>query len=276
MDRLGWAVGFSGTCYGMRVGLRANEQEGLTVFKSWLPRAVRPGRGGVVHTLYSLVLGGPGHRSGTKRFHLLYRDASQISRSLDLEEVRRAFDRDLSMKIGETAPRRVFVHAGVVSFGGGAVLIPGKSFSGKTTLVQALVSQGGVYYSDEYAVLDSRGRVSPWAEPLSIRMDGPMKRGESRSPDSLGLAVGKRSLPVRLVVLTSFEKGRRFKPTRVSSAAGTLGLLEHTLPARKRPRAALRALASAVSAAQVIRGPRGEAGDAARAIVRVLDSPPGS
>lgn len=269
-------MGFSGACYGVRVGLRANGPAGLSILRSWLPRALRPGRGEVVHTLYSLVLGGPGPRSGTKRFHLLYRDASQISRSLDLDEVRRAFDRDLSMKIGEAAPRRVFVHAGVVSFGGGAVLIPGKSFSGKTTLVQALVSQGGVYYSDEYAVLDPRGRVSPWAEPLSIRMDGPMKPGEAHSARSLGLAVGKRSLPVRLVVLTSFEKGRRFKPTRVSSAAGTLGLLEHTLPARKRPRAALRALASAVSAAQVIRGPRGEAGDAARAIVRVLHSPPGS
>ncbi len=276
MDRLGWAVGFSGACYGVRVGLRANDSEGMAVLKSWLPRAVNPGNAEVVHSLYSFVLGGLGPRSGTKRFHLLYRDASQLARSLELDEIRRAFDRDLSMKIGETAQRRVFVHAGVVSFSGGAILIPGKSFSGKTTLVQALVSQGGVYYSDEYAVLDSRGRVSPWAEPLSIRRHGPMKRGEAHSADSLGFAVGRRSLPVRLVVLTSFEKGRRFNPRRVSPAAGTLGLLEHTLPARKRPRAALRALASAVSEALVIRGARGEARDAARAIVRVLDSWSGS
>lgn len=239
-----------------------------------MPMAVRPGRVGVVHALYSLVLGGPGLRSGMKRFHLLYRDASQISRSLELDEVQRAFGRDLSMKIGETAPRRVFVHAGVVGFDGGAILIPGKSFSGKTTLIQALIGQGGVYYSDEYAVLDSRGRVHPWAEPLSIRRDGARKAAELHSADSLGLAVGKRALPVRLVVLTSFEKGRRFRPTTMSPAAGTLGLLEHTLPARKRPRATLRALASAVSAAQVIRGPRGDAREAARVILRFLGRSP--
>ena len=276
MDRLGWAVGYSGACYGVRVGLRADGEEGLAVLKSWLPRAVRAGRDEVVRALYSLVLGGPGPRPGVQRFHLLYRDATQLARSLDLDEIRRAFDRDLSMKIGETAERRVFVHAGVVSFEGGAVLIPGKSFSGKTTLVRALVGQGGVYYSDEYAVLDSRGRVSPWAEPLSIRKDGPMKPGEPHSARSLGLTVGRRSQPVRLVVLTAFEKGRRFKPRSISSADGTLGLLEHTLPARRRPRAALRALASAVEGARVVRGPRGEARDAARAIVRLLESPPGS
>ena len=138
---------------------------------------------------------------------------------------------------------------------------------------RAVVAEGGVYYSDEYAVLDSRGRVFPWAEPSSIRKDGARKRAESHSPESLGIVAGKSALPVRLVVLTSFEKGRRFSPKKVTPAAGTLGLLEHTLPARKRPRASLRALTSAVSDARVIRGTRGDAGEAARAIVRFLDTP---
>ena len=257
------------------MGLRASDKEGLCVLKSWLPRAVKASRARVVGTVYSFLRGGPGDHPGTKRFHLLYRDATRLARSHDLNEVRRAFDRDLSMRIGEAASDRIFVHAGVVSFKAGAVLVPGKSFSGKTTLIQALVAEGGVYYSDEYAVLDSRGRVSPWAEPLSIRKHGALKAGEPHSPDSLGMVVGKQALPVRLVVLTSFEKGRRFRPMAVSQAAGTLGLLEHTLPARKRPRAALRALASVVSGARVIRGPRGEAREAARAIVRALDPPSG-
>ncbi len=257
----------------MRIGLRASDQGGLAALKTWLPQAVKPSRAVVVQGLYSLILGGVGPRSGVKRFHVLYRDAQRLARSLDLDEVRRAFDRDLSMLIGESARRRVFVHAGVVGFGGRAVVVPGKSFFGKTTLIQALVAEGGVYYSDEYAVLDSRGRVFPWAEPLSIRKDGARKRGESHSPKSLGIIAGKAALPVRLVVLTSFEKGRRFRPRRVTPAAGTLGLLEHTLPARKRPRASLVALTSAVSDALVIRGTRGDAGEAAQAIVRFLDTP---
>ena len=226
-------MGSSFVCYGVRIGLRASDADGLVALEGWLPRAVKPSRGRVVQGLYSLVLGGAGPRSGVKRFHVLYRNAQRLARSLDLDDIRRAFDRDISMLIGESASRRVFVHAGVVGFKGGAVVVPGRSFSGKTTLIQALVARGGVYYSDEFAVLDSRGRVLPWAESLSIRPDGSRKRAESHSPDSLGIMVGRISLPVRLVVLTAFEKGRRFRPKRLTPAGGALGLLEHTLPARR-------------------------------------------
>ena len=55
----------------------------------------------------------------------------------------------------------VFIHAGVVADGGRAIVIPGLSFSGKTTLVRALVEAGAVYYSDEFAALDENGRVLP-------------------------------------------------------------------------------------------------------------------
>lgn len=274
MDRLGWAVGSSFSCYGVRIGLRASAEPGLRVVRSWLPKAARAGRAVVVDALYSYIQGGPGPRAGTKRFHVLYRDAVRLARSLDIEEVRRAFDRDLSMMVGATARDRIFVHAGVVSLDGGAVVIPGRSFSGKTTLVRALVDQGGVYYSDEYAVLDSRGRVFPWAEPLSIRSRGPLEPGHPHSPEGLGLKVGRRSLPVRMVVLTTFQDGTRFRPRRVSKAAGALGLLEHTLPAQIRPKASLHAIASAVSSARVIRGPRGDAHEAARAIIRALEPSP--
>lgn len=263
-------MGSSFSCFGVRIGLRAGTLEGLGAIQSWLPRAAQSGRVGVVDVLYSYIAGGPGPRKGAKRFHVLYRDAIRIARSLDLHEVRRAFDRDLSMLVGAAATRKIFVHAGVVSFEDRAVLIPGKSFSGKTTLVRALVDEGGTYYSDEFAVLDSRGRVFPWAEPLSIRRNGALEAAQPLSPESLGLRIGRKSVPVRMVVLTSFEKGRRFKPRGVSPALGGLGLLEHTLPAQKRPKAALQALASAVSGATVIRGPRGEAREAARVIVKAL------
>jgi hypothetical protein len=33
------------------------------------------------------------------------------------------------------------------------------SYSGKTTLVSELIRAGATYYSDEYAVIDERGRV---------------------------------------------------------------------------------------------------------------------
>src|SRR4051795_2847365 len=39
------------------------------------------------------------------------------------------------VRIPDRSPRRVFIHAGVVGWNGGAILIPGASFSGKTRLV---------------------------------------------------------------------------------------------------------------------------------------------
>src|ERR687894_479249 len=50
----------------------------------------------------------------------------------------------------------------VVARGGRALVRPGPSLSGKTTLVAALVRSGAAYLSDEFAVLDPEGRVHPY------------------------------------------------------------------------------------------------------------------
>ena len=71
--------------------------------------------------------------------------------------------------VAERAPDHLFVHAGVVGWEGRAIVMPGASFAGKTTLVQAWLEAGATYYSDEFAVLDRAGRVHPFARPLAIR-----------------------------------------------------------------------------------------------------------
>ena len=81
-------------------------------------------------------------------------------------------DAQVRMFIAANTRDWIFVHAGAVACGGRAVVLPGESFSGKTTLVAALVQAGASYYSDEYAVLDADGRVHPYARRLSIRSDG--------------------------------------------------------------------------------------------------------
>lgn len=167
MDRLGWAVGFSAACYGVRIGLRATSAEGLAELQSGLPRALKPSRALDVDILYSLVVGGPGKRAGERHFHVLYRDAARLARSLDIAEIRRAFDRDLSIAIGDAARRRVFVHAGVVGMNGGAILIPGKSCSGKTTLVRRS--------------LRKEGSITLTTTPFSMAV-GASFPGPSRSP----------------------------------------------------------------------------------------------
>jgi len=78
----------------------------------------------------------------------------------------------MSTHIAETAHDRFFVHAGVVGWNGRAIVIPGQSKIGKTTLVEEFLRIGATYYSDEFAVFDRRGYVHPFARPLRVRTDG--------------------------------------------------------------------------------------------------------
>ena len=57
------------------------------------------------------------------------------------------------------------MHAGAVAWRDRGIVIPGRSHSGKTTLVRALV-EAARYYSDEFAVLDPQGRLHPYPLPL--------------------------------------------------------------------------------------------------------------
>src|SRR5918997_1140655 len=78
-------------------------------------------------------------------------------------------DSGLRAVVALHARDRVFIHAGVVARGGRALILPGSSLSGKTTLVAALVRSGAAYYSDEFAVLDAEGRVHPYPKRLAMR-----------------------------------------------------------------------------------------------------------
>ena len=57
----------------------------------------------------------------------------------ELESVLEQFARYLMVHVANHAPDRVFLHAGVVGWRGHALVLPGTSFAGKTTLVAELV-----------------------------------------------------------------------------------------------------------------------------------------
>ncbi len=163
----------------------------------------------------------------------------------------------------------IFVHAGVVAWGGKALVIPGESFSGKTTLVVALVQAGATYYSDEYAVLDGEGRVHPYPRRLSIRGEGGAT-ARKRPVDELGGVAAQASAELAAVAVTRYRPGTRWQPTRLSPGEGMLALLANTVPAQERPRESLRVLSRAVSGATVLEGDRGEAKPTAASLLRDL------
>ena len=224
VDRLGWAVGFSIKSYGVRIGIRSNDPACLKRVRKHLPYGWELSSSPFVERLYSVLVGLQGTQGNVRRFNLLYGDHIRLARSLDLSQVFETFESDLRLFVAELARRRVFVHAGVVGWKGKAIVVPGRSFSGKTSLVAELVRAGATYYSDEYAVFDSRGRVHPFPKPLEIREAGEVRQSKI-TVETLGGQTGTRPLPVGLVVMTQFREGARWRPRKLSAGKGVLELL---------------------------------------------------
>jgi hypothetical protein len=274
IDRLGWAAGIAFVSYGLRIGIRVSSPEIMDRIEGVLPPHAKPARGPRVGCLYSLIVSGTKVGSNVRRFNILYADAVPLARTKNTDLVLEALERDLQLHVAERARRRVFVHAGVVGWRGRAIVIPGRTTSGKTTLVKALVEAGATYYSDEYAVLDERGRVHPYPKPMSVRENGG-GRAKKILPEALGGTTGVRPLPVGLVVATSYREGARWRPRALSPGRAVMELLAHTVSARRDPERAFATLRSATAAATVIKGARGEADEIAEVLLGRLSEQAG-
>jgi len=260
VDALGWAAGLSFTAYGVRVGIRVNDLRALDLLPERLPFGWKASASPLVDRLYSLVVGGDEPDGKVGSSNVLYSDATELIRTADTGEALEALESHMQLYVAEMARDKVFVHAGAVGWRGKAIVIPGRSNTGKTTLVAELVRAGATYYSDEYAVLDMRGRVYPFARPLAIRSDDG-SRLQKHSVETLGGRAGAGPLPVGLVIVSTYRAGARWRPRLISPGKGALELLDNSVPAQRRPEAVLAALHAVVSRAPVLKGARGEAGD---------------
>jgi hypothetical protein len=191
----------------------------------------------------------------------------------DLEVALGVLDAQIRMFVAANAKDLIFVHAGAVARDGKALLIPGESFAGKTTLVAALVQAGATYFSDEYAVLDADGRVHPYARRLSIR-NGSAATQERPVSELGGVAADQRA-EVSAVVITRYRPGAEWLPRHLLAGQGVLALLANTVPAQERPRESLQALSRAVSGATILEGDRGEARDLVPRLLDELAPPSG-
>ena len=266
IDRLGWAAGIAFVSYGLRIGIRVSSPEIMDRIEGLLPPNAKPARGPRVGCMYSLIVSGTKVGSNVRRFNILYADAGQLARTKDTDQVLEALENHLQLYVAEQARRRVFVHAGVVGWRGRAIVIPGRTMSGKTTLVKALVEAGATYYSDEYAVFDERGRVHPYLKPLSMRENGG-GRTKKILPEALGGTTGVKPLPVGLVVATSYREGVRWRPRQLLPGRAVMALLAHTVSARRKPERALTTLRQVVADALVLKGARGEVGEVAETLL---------
>ncbi len=190
-----------------------------------------------------------------------------------LELALQTLDQQIRLHIAANASAWTFVHAGVVAVNKRAIVLPGPSFCGKTTLVAALLELGASYYSDEYAVLDPDGQVHPYPRRLSIRGEHG-QHAVDRDVRNEGGAVGDLPAAVRLVAVVLYRPGAALRWERISPGRAVAAVLANTIPAQERPHESIRTLGRALADATVVQGERGEALPAAELLLRELDSDP--
>lgn len=171
---------------------------------------------------------------------------------------------ELELWVAEHAVGLIFVHAGVVAFHGRAIVLPGKSMSGKTTLVAELLKAGADYGSDEYAVFDAHGRVHPYPRPLSIRVVGGGRKRVNASEFGGNTLVDPVS--VAMIAVLRYDPTREWDTQRISPAIASLRLLENTVSAMSRTREAS-LVATLASLAPSQQGTRNEAAKAVNHLI---------
>jgi hypothetical protein len=245
--------------FGVTVAVAADPQHFAAV-RDFLPPHARPAKRPPERGRFALV------KDTDDTLLKVVCDEQSIAGPVDLRLALDILDAQLRMHIAFHAPDHVFVHAGVVGVEERAIVLPGRSFAGKTTLVAALVQAGAEYWSDEYAVLDADGLVHPYPKPLSMRIDD-TRASEERPIESLGGTAGDRPLPVAVIAFTSYRPGAAWALRPCTAGEGTVKLLEHSVAARSRPEQVLAAVRRAASDAVILEGDRGDADEAASALL---------
>ena len=148
------------------------------------------------------------------------------------------------------------------------ILLPGRSQSGKSTLVRELIRAGAAYFSDEYAALDENGMVHPFARPLSLRSHNGRTLYDPRQN---GERVGANALPVGLVAITRHVPLKTWRPAPVTPGRALLEIANNTVSIRANPARALRILRIVVSNAPAFMSPRGEAVETAPVLLEAVE-----
>lgn len=153
----------------------------------------------------------------------------------------RALNHELMHAIMRRRPDLLFVHAGVVAWDERAIVLPGVSRAGKSTLVLALLAAGARFLSDELLVWDAANGVArafPRAPKLRDEcvayfpalLDACAGEGEGRFVpiEALGSTVVESAVPIAIVE-PRWEAHRSDRLERITAAAAVLRLAASAL-----------------------------------------------
>jgi hypothetical protein len=158
-------------------------------------------------------------------------------------------------------------HSSAVAHGGAAIVVPGESGRGKSTLAAALVQAGCTYLTDEAVVCTDDGLVRPYPKPIQLDRSarellgvadpaaGSIAQFSSREVavpvEHLGGEVAIPS-PIGLVVIASRTDDDETVVSSVSRATALVELLKNSYFGLERGRLPFEAAASALANARAV------------------------
>lgn len=207
----------------------------------------------------------------TKSRYRMFLDGEGLASCRGRKKFFKFFDAIVRITVGEHAVDRVFMHAGAVGWKGRAIVLPGQSFQGKSTLTAELVRQGAEYYSDDFAVFDKNGLLHPFPKKIMMRTDDGQYRPYELPLGSLGGIAATGPLPVGMVLFAKYEPGQKWKPVMLSQGQGVLEMIPFVLPLRRAPEFSIGVLNNIVSRAIIASSPRGAAKEFAQVLLNFVD-----
>lgn len=183
-----------------------------------------------------------------------------------------SLESQLRLTVAEFAKNHVFIHAGAVGYKDKAIIIPGVSFSGKTTLVAELTKRGLDYYSDEYAVIDTEGKLHPFPKQLSMRGIIDAYTQVEIPVEELGGKKGVKPLEIGMILVTKYRENAKFRPEEISTGKGIIESLANSVSIRQSPQMVLQTLSIVTSKAKVIKTNRNQVEKFADKFLKYLEA----
>ena len=100
------------------------------------------------------------------------------------------------------------VHAGAVLIGERALVLPGSTHAGKSSLVAELLRRGASCFSDEYALIDKEGCIHSYPRPLLLRNGRPLQ--SLVLPEELNASFATHPAPIGWILALDYVPGRIF------------------------------------------------------------------
>jgi hypothetical protein len=161
------------------------------------------------------------------------------------------------------------VHSGAVLINGRALLLPGSTHAGKSSLVAELLRRGASHFSDEYALIDNRGRAHPYPRPLLLRNGFP--RQSLVLPEDLNAAFANDPAPIGWILALAYVPQCVWDIRKLSQSEAVMLLLRNTPHEMTQSPRMIDVFVRAAANAVCFEGCRGDVIDAATEVLDLIE-----